>query len=123
MKLPRDLGVGRQNHHVFVPHYSSGCACGKESMSYSFTSTSIAHSTSAPTNGSRTMAITADPIKEESSEDTPGQGSSSETARVLRLRGARNAEVRVAWDDDVVDNEHMDKKKSKSVLLNSVFLI
>jgi len=92
-------------------------------MSYSFTSTSIAHSTSSPTNGSRTMTITTDPVKEESSEDTSGQGSSSGTARVLRLRGARNTEARVAWDDDVVDNEHMDKKKSKSVLLISVFLI
>ena len=33
---------------------------------------------------------------------------------VLRLRGARRTSQRVAWTEDVVDNEGMGKKKSKS---------
>lgn len=109
--------------HLEYIFYSSDWAHRIIVMSYSFTSTSIARSTSSPADGSRTITVTIDPTKEESSDDTPGQGSSNGTARVLRLRGARNTESRVAWDSDVIDNEHMDKKKSKSAWLTSVFLI
>ncbi|KAK0469441.1 phosphatase inhibitor-domain-containing protein [Desarmillaria tabescens] len=61
-------------------------------------------STASPNDGSRTVTITnAPPV--ESSSSTPAVGS-------LRLRGARR-KPRVAWSEDVVDNEGCGKKKSK----------
>jgi hypothetical protein len=33
---------------------------------------------------------------------------------VLSLTGEPSTERRVQWDDDVIDNEHLNKKKSKS---------
>jgi accessory gene regulator protein AgrB len=62
------------------------------------------------------MTITVDPTTDDSevggsqAEDSGGGAANA----VLILRGARNAGPRVAWDNDVVDNEHMGKKKSKS---------
>ncbi|KAH6913614.1 type 1 phosphatases regulator YPI1 [Coprinopsis sp. MPI-PUGE-AT-0042] len=72
-------------------------------------------STSAPGDGSRTITITNDPTKEEGDDDDrerpDGEGPSVPT---LRLRGARTREApKVTWDEDVVDNEGMGKKKSK----------
>ncbi|KAG0044360.1 Type 1 phosphatases regulator ypi1 [Gryganskiella cystojenkinii] len=56
------------------------------------------------THGSRTMIL--DPT--ETSEEDPIHG-------ILDLTGEPNPanERRVQWDDDVIDNEHMNKKKSK----------
>lgn len=71
-----------------------------------------------PTDGSRTMVLhDAQPREEE-----VGSGSEVELERdgegrivgVLRLRAARRRSQRVAWTEDVVDNEGMGKKKSKS---------
>lgn len=71
--------------------------------------------TAAPGDGSRTMTITNDPTKEEGEDD---QGSSNPTGDVvgtLRLRAApRENKPRVAWNEDVIDNEGCGKKKSKS---------
>lgn len=89
------------------------------SHSVASTSTVLLPSSLSPADGSRTITVTTDPTKEEgqsdsSQEQTPGEA----PARVLRLRGAKRAGPRVAWDDDVVDNEHMGKKKSKSTPLS-----
>ncbi|KAK0236231.1 phosphatase inhibitor-domain-containing protein [Armillaria nabsnona] len=61
-------------------------------------------STSSPNDGSRTLTVTNAPPSEASSS-VPTVGS-------LRLRGARR-KPRVAWSEDVVDNEGCGKKKSK----------
>jgi len=58
------------------------------------------------THGSRTMIL--DPT--ETVEEGPHHG-------ILDLTGELRdgaEERRVQWDDDVIDNEHMNKKKSKS---------
>jgi len=57
------------------------------------------------THGSRT--ITLDPTEADEEDVDPVHG-------VLDLTGESSAGRRVMWDDDVVDNEHMGKKKSKS---------
>ena len=44
-------------------------------------------------------------------ESDAGRGN---TVGVLHLRGGRRRGPRVAWTEDVVDNEGMGKKKSKS---------
>ncbi|KAG7451443.1 uncharacterized protein BT62DRAFT_1072006 [Guyanagaster necrorhizus] len=66
--------------------------------------TQVRSSTSAPNDGSRTITVTNAPPSEASSS-APNVGS-------LRLRGARR-KPRVAWSEDVVDNEGCGKKKSK----------
>ncbi|ORY94305.1 phosphatase inhibitor-domain-containing protein [Lobosporangium transversale] len=58
------------------------------------------------THGSRT--ITIDPTEIEEDPDT-----ADHEHGVLELTGESNAGRRVQWDDDVIDNEHMGKKKSK----------
>ncbi|KAG0263132.1 Type 1 phosphatases regulator ypi1 [Mortierella polycephala] len=59
------------------------------------------------TYGSRT--ITLDPTQTNEEEDDTEDHSDG----VLELTGESSAGRRVQWDDDVVDNEHMGKKKSK----------
>ncbi|KAF9435310.1 Type 1 phosphatases regulator ypi1 [Entomortierella beljakovae] len=58
------------------------------------------------THGSRTITIDPAQSEEDSNQDDHVLG-------VLELRGESNEGRRVQWDDDVVDNEHMGKKKSK----------
>ncbi|KAF9449437.1 hypothetical protein P691DRAFT_667502 [Macrolepiota fuliginosa MF-IS2] len=82
-------------------------------MAYPITTSTALRSTSSPANGSRTMTITADPTKEGGEDSGQEQDPDKRPHGVLKLRGARNTGPRVAWDDDVVDNEHMGKKKSK----------
>ncbi|KAF9989030.1 Type 1 phosphatases regulator ypi1 [Mortierella antarctica] len=59
------------------------------------------------TYGSRT--ITLDPTQ--TNEEDPG--AEDRVHGVLELSGEPSEGRRVQWDDDVVDNEHMNKKKSK----------
>ncbi|KAI9495989.1 phosphatase inhibitor-domain-containing protein [Zychaea mexicana] len=71
--------------------------------------------TSTPTHGSRT--ITLDPTQDQHSddrEDASAENSEDEVG-VLRLRGDMSARRprAIQWDESVVDNEHMNKKKSK----------
>ncbi|KAG0222986.1 phosphatase inhibitor-domain-containing protein [Mortierella sp. GBAus27b] len=54
-------------------------------------------------HGSRTITINQTEAEEEDADDVHG---------VLELTGEANTR-RVQWDDNVVDNEHMGKKKSK----------
>jgi hypothetical protein len=66
-------------------------------------------STSTPNDGSRTLTI------QEHDENVADDEVA--TVGVLRLRGGpRRNRRHVVWDDDVVDNEGCDKKKSKSEL-------
>ncbi|KAF9939134.1 Type 1 phosphatases regulator ypi1 [Mortierella alpina] len=60
------------------------------------------------TYGSRT--ITLDPTQ--TNEEDPG--AEDRVHGVLELSGEPSEGRRVQWDDDVVDNEHMNKKKSKT---------
>ena len=81
-----------------------------------------------PTDGSRTIVLHDAQPRE---EGALGSGSEVELERdgdddehvvgVLRLRGARRTSQRVAWTEDVVDNEGMGKKKSKSELAFTLF--
>ncbi|KAF9543141.1 hypothetical protein CPC08DRAFT_716796 [Agrocybe pediades] len=69
-----------------------------------------------PTDGSRTMTITRDPTKEHpDSDENEEQGPGGQVVGTLHLRGARrpNNRPRVAWNEDVIDNEGCGKKKSK----------
>ncbi|KAF9950257.1 Type 1 phosphatases regulator ypi1 [Mortierella alpina] len=59
------------------------------------------------TYGSRTMTL--DPTQ--TNEEDPG--AEDHVHGVLELSGEPSEGRRVQWDDDVVDNEHMNKKKSK----------
>ena len=70
--------------------------------------------TSTPGDGSRTITILdSNPREDSSGEDHPSGPSS---VALLRLRGGpRRTRQRVAWDEDVVDNEGAGKKKSKSL--------
>jgi protein phosphatase 1 regulatory subunit 11 len=70
--------------------------------------------TSTPGDGSRTVTITDAAPRE---DDGAPSGSASEPAPVgaLHLRGGnRRTRQRVAWDEDVVDNEGCGRKSSKS---------
>ncbi|KAF9323753.1 Type 1 phosphatases regulator ypi1 [Linnemannia elongata] len=59
-------------------------------------------------HGSRTITINATETNEEGSADEDDQ-----VHGVLSLTGEPGTERRVQWDDDVIDNEHLNKKKSK----------
>ena len=74
-------------------------------------------STSSPSDGSRTQIVhDSQPKADEDSnlshdqEDTPHG--------VLRLRGGPKSKPAVVWSEDVIDNENMDKKSSKSAYHN-----
>jgi protein phosphatase 1 regulatory subunit 11 len=78
--------------------------------------------TFVPADGSRTLTITNDPTQEDSDE----QQLSSEGENLvgsLRLRGGHKRRQRVAWGEDVVDNEGCGKKKSKSTSLKRLYEI
>lgn len=71
-------------------------------------------SVSAPNDGSRTHTLTSGATRDLENEDE------SEGPRIvgtLKLRGAhskkKERKAKVAWDEDVVDNEGCGKKKSK----------
>ncbi|KAG2154006.1 phosphatase inhibitor-domain-containing protein [Suillus clintonianus] len=67
--------------------------------------------TSAPTDGSRTITLRDSQPR---SEDDAGRSGDSTVVGALRLRGEpRKTRQRVAWDEDVIDNEGCGKKKSK----------
>ncbi|KAK3831007.1 MAG: phosphatase inhibitor-domain-containing protein [Linnemannia gamsii] len=59
------------------------------------------------THGSRTMTLDPTEIEEDSADEE------DHAHGVLSLTGEPSTDRRVQWDDDVIDNEHMNKKKSK----------
>jgi len=75
--------------------------------------------TSAPGDGSRTITIhDVQPLLDASASGS-GSGSApkaeeDDAVGVLKLRGGPRSRPRVAWSDDVVDNEGCGKKASKS---------
>ncbi|KAJ3511652.1 hypothetical protein NLJ89_g3971 [Agrocybe chaxingu] len=70
--------------------------------------------TYAPADGSRTLTITNDPTREEGDDDENINSDSGRIVGSLRVRAGRSSDApRVAWDEDVVDNEGCGKKKSK----------
>lgn len=84
-------------------------------MSFESPATALRTSAASPADNSRTITITTNPTRENNEERVEDAVSGAPVVGVLRLRGARSRSApRVAWDDDVVDNEHLGKKKSKS---------
>jgi protein phosphatase 1 regulatory subunit 11 len=77
--------------------------------------------TSAPVDGSRTITLLDSQPRP---EDAVGPSSDGLVVGALRLRGeSRRPRQRVAWDEDVVDNEGCGKKKSKSAYPHSYILV
>lgn len=75
------------------------------------TSTRMRDETPSAPHGSRTLVV--EDIVVQSGEDTDSDG---EHVGVLRLRGDMNSRRprAIQWDESVIDNEHMNKKKTKS---------
>jgi protein phosphatase 1 regulatory subunit 11 len=65
------------------------------------------------------LIITNDPSREDSDEEHLNSEGENVIGS-LRLRGSHRETQRVAWGEDVVDNEECGKKKSKSTPLNRV---
>ncbi|CDS13779.1 hypothetical protein LRAMOSA05953 [Lichtheimia ramosa] len=84
---------------------------GDRSTLHPPTSTRMAERTSSPSHGSRT--ITIDPTQEDYADENTDSG--EDDVGILRLRGDMSARRprAIQWDESVVDNEHMNKKKSK----------
>lgn len=74
------------------------------------------HHALAPTasDGSRTITICDSQPHEEGDGSTGDANGEPSVVGTLRLRGAARSGPRVVWSEDVVDNEHMGKKSSKS---------
>ena len=88
-----------------------------------YTATRNGPSTSAPGDGSRTLTITNNPTREENGDEQGDVPEGGQIVGTLRLRTTRLTGPRVAWDEDVIDNEGFGKKKSKSkVHLSQPFL-
>ena len=79
-----------------------------------YTTTRNRPSTSAPGDGSRTVTITNDPTQEENGDEQEDDPEGGQIIGTLNLRVTRQSRPRVAWDEDVIDNEGFGKKKSKS---------
>ncbi|KAK6996531.1 phosphatase inhibitor-containing protein [Favolaschia claudopus] len=70
--------------------------------------------TSEPGDGSRTMTITPTPANEADGTNPNDTDGSAPIIGALHLRGGvRRTRQRVAWDEDVVDNEGCGRKSSK----------
>lgn len=74
------------------------------------TFTRVREETPTISHGSRTLTVNETELS--SDENTSG----SEEVGVLRLVGDVNTRRRrvIQWDESVIDNEHMNKKKTKS---------
>ena len=90
--------------------YSSASATGN----IMFTSTRNGPSTSTSGDGSRTLTITNIPTQEENGDEQADDPEGGQIIGTLHLRATRLPRPRVAWDEDVIDNEGFGKKKSKS---------
>lgn len=67
------------------------------------------------THGSRTQTITPTPALEAGTEAGPSRPSAVvPPTGVLKLRGGTGRKAKVVWSEEVVDNEGMGRKKSKS---------
>ena len=78
-------------------------------------------STSAPSDGSRTITLRDSQPREEGDDAGSSHDPAASEVGRIPLRGGRQR-PRVVWAEDTVDNEHMGKKSSKSAwsqLLNA----
>lgn len=84
------------------------------------TSTRMREETPTTAHGSRTLTVEEIALQGQS-EDECISSADEEHVGVLRLRGDMNARRRrvIQWDENVIDNEHMNKKKTKSKLLQN----
>lgn len=78
------------------------------------TFTRMREETPTTSHGSRTLIVDETALQSGSEE---GVSSDEELVGVLRLRGDMNSRRRrvIQWDENVIDNEHMNKKKTKSM--------
>lgn len=72
--------------------------------------------TDAANHGSRTLTLNGTSADSDATLSTSAPGPSTSSAGVLRLRGRALNHAKVQWEDDVVDNEFLGRKKSKSEL-------
>ncbi|KAN0113645.1 Protein phosphatase inhibitor domain containing protein [Russula decolorans] len=71
-------------------------------------------STAMSREGSRTALVVQNPAEQRDASALPGlSGALAPPAGTLRLRGGPRNGPRVAWDEAVVDNEGLGRKKSK----------
>lgn len=70
--------------------------------------------TGTPNDGSRTITVHDVPTPEKGADDEDDQGVASHPRPVLKLRGGPRSKQRVAWKEEVIDNENCGRKKSKS---------
>lgn len=80
------------------------------------TRTRMREETPTDAHGSRTLTVHE---TQEQSEDEENISSEGDEIGVLRLRGDMNSRNprAIRWASDVIDNEHMNKKKSKSKII------
>ena len=75
-------------------------------------------STAMSREGSRTALVVQNPAEQRDASALPDlSGALAPPAGTLRLRGGQRNGPRVAWDEAVVDNEGLGRKKSKSTYL------
>ena len=91
-------------HQIFVLHHNI----------VMYAATRNGPSTSAPGDSSRTLTITNNPTREETCDEQGDNPEGGQIIGTLHLRTTRQTGPRVAWDEDVIDNEGFGKKKSKS---------
>jgi protein phosphatase 1 regulatory subunit 11 len=78
------------------------------------TATAAGPSTSSPSDGSRTQTIQDSQPRVEDDSSNPSHDQGDTPHGVLRLRGGPRSRPAVVWREDVIDNEDMGKKSSKS---------
>lgn len=80
------------------------------------TFTRMREETPTTANGSRTLTVEETALQGQSGDEDVVSSDEGEHVGVLRLRGDMNARRRrvIQWDENVIDNEHMNKKKTKS---------
>ncbi|KAK4520722.1 uncharacterized protein ATC70_006601 [Mucor velutinosus] len=79
------------------------------------TSTRMREETPTTVHGSRTLTVEEIAQQGQSGDEDVVSSDDGEHVGVLRLRGDMNARRRrvIQWDENVIDNEHMNKKKTK----------
>jgi hypothetical protein len=75
-------------------------------------------------HGSRTLTITENFSEFDNENPNHSDNPSSPVGRIQLTGGSDNSESRrIRWDENVIDNEGMGKKKSKSRLINNILRI
>lgn len=80
----------------------------------------MSNSTDQPSTSTQTRTIIQENNNNNASEPSNSNLTSTTTSTTtnvigtLKLRGKSSNKAKVKWDEEVIDNEFMDKKKSKS---------